>query len=82
MTKKIETADELSEFLDVNFARIVEEAGKLSPELDPVMRAGTIAGFLIKTGIALAAKNGAPEAVMRRAVDNMISEAFEALSRD
>jgi hypothetical protein len=36
---------DLHEYLDTNFARVIENAKKLTPDMDKVVRAGTIAGF-------------------------------------
>ena len=57
-------ATELEDYLDREFAAVIEKALEQFSELDPIVRSGTIAGFLIKTGMAIAAKHGAP----RRAV--------------
>jgi hypothetical protein len=67
---------DLHEYLDTHFTRVIENAKKLTPEMDEVARAGTIAGFLMKTGIKLAAKHGAPRGIVEASLLQTVSEYY------
>jgi hypothetical protein len=69
---------DLHEYLDANFARVIENAKKLTPGMDEVLRAGTIAGFLMKTGIKLAAKHGAPRETVEQSLLETVAEFYES----
>jgi len=71
---------DLHEYLDVNFTRVVDNVKKLTPGMDERVRAGYISGFLIKTGIKLAAKHGAPRDVVESALANIVEDNYEPLS--
>jgi hypothetical protein len=66
----------LHEYLDTSFARVIENAKKLTPGMDEVMRAGAIAGFLMKTGIKLAHKHGAPRETIETALLETVAEFY------
>ena len=68
--------DQLHAWLDENFAGVVEEAERLTPGMDDVERAGTIAGMLMKTAIALAAKHGAPREIIERSIAETIEDCY------
>jgi hypothetical protein len=63
----------LEEFLDVNLTKVIDEARK-THGADQIRFAGTVSGFLIKTGIALAARNGAPRPVLEEALARAVQD--------
>ncbi len=67
---------DLHEYLDVNFTRVIENAKKFTPDMDELTRAGTIAGFLMKTGIKLAAKHGAPRDVIETSLRETVEDYY------
>jgi len=69
---------EIEAFLDEGVTRVVEELKAKATEdgTDGVVLQGAIAGFLIKTGLALAAHGGCPRRVMEAAVSASIAEAY------
>jgi hypothetical protein len=68
---------DLHEYLDVNFARVIENAKKLTPEMDERTRAGAIAGFLMKTGVKLAHAHGAPRDIVETSLLETVAEYYE-----
>lgn len=66
----------LHEYLDENFTRVIQNAKKLTPDMDKVLRAGTIAGFLMKTGIKLAAEHGAPRETVETSLLETVAEYY------
>jgi hypothetical protein len=69
------TTDELNNILDIRLAAVVAELKEKSG-LDPMSFSGTVVGFLIKTGIHLAAKEGCPNSTLRSNVNQVIKEAY------
>jgi hypothetical protein len=67
---------QLHTWLDDKFADVVLEAKKLTPDMDPIERAGTIAGMLMKTAIALAAKHGAPREIIEQSIAETLEENY------
>lgn len=67
---------QLHVWLDEKFEGVVLEAKKLTPDMDPVERAGTIAGMLMKTAIALAAKHGAPREIIEQSIAQTLEENY------
>ena len=74
------TPEQLCEYLDIESARIVEEA-KTKAGLDTVTFAGTVTGFLLKTAFALAAKHGMPRSVLESQIGGMIRSAWVNAAR-
>ncbi|HYX21794.1 MAG TPA: hypothetical protein VFA98_13190 [Thermoanaerobaculia bacterium] len=68
--------EQLNAWVDDKFAEVVLEAKRLTPDMDPVERAGTIAGMLMKTAIALAAKHGAPREIIEQSIAETIEENY------
>lgn len=68
--------EQLNAWVDDKFAEVVLEAKRLTPDMDPVERAGTIAGMLMKTAIALAAKHGAPREIIELSIAETIEENY------
>ncbi len=68
---------DLHEYLDVNFARVVENAKKLTPGMDEITRAGLIAGFMTKSGIKLAHKHGAPRDIIETSLLETVAEYYD-----
>lgn len=66
----------MHEYLDENFTRVIQNAKKLTPDMDKVLRAGTIAGFLMKTGIKLAAEHGAPRETVETSLLETVAEYY------
>lgn len=66
----------LHAYLDENFTRVIQNAKKLTPDMDRVTRAGTIAGFLMKTGIKLAAEHGAPRETVETSLLETVAEYY------
>ncbi len=75
MTEAFTTPEELCEFLDIEFARVIEQA-KTRADFGRTEFAGSAAGMIIKTGLQLAADHGAPERVMRDMTAGAIGEAY------
>ncbi len=71
----MKTADELCEYLDIEFSRVVDEATRQTSGMDATMRAATISGFLIKTGIKLSVKH-VPQDVAEMAVLEVVREQY------
>jgi len=71
------TTKELNDLLDERIAAVVEDLRKTA-NMTPVEFNGTVAGFLIKTGIHIAAANGCPNAILRNQVNATIKEAYRA----
>jgi hypothetical protein len=69
------TVDELQEYLDIELSRVVD-AAKARAGLDAVTFSGTVSGFLIKTGLALAVHGGAPRNVVENAMSASIADAY------
>jgi hypothetical protein len=69
------TADELQDHLDAELSRVIEEARRRA-DLDALTFAGTVSGFLLKTGLALAAKHNAPRSVVEGQMGAMIADAY------
>lgn len=69
---------DLHRYLDENFTRVIENAKKLTPGMDKVMRAGTVAGFLTKTGIKLAHKHGAPRDIIEASLLQTVAEYYDS----
>lgn len=67
----------LHAYLDEHFTRVIQNAKKLTPDMDKVSRAGTIAGFLMKTGIKLAAEHGAPRETVETSLLETVAEYYE-----
>ena len=67
---------DLHNYLDEHFTRVVENAKKLTPGMDEIARAGMIAGFLMKTGIKLAAKHGAPRETVETSLLETVAEYY------
>jgi hypothetical protein len=67
---------DLHRYLDENFTRVIENAKKLTPGMDEVTRAGFIAGFLMKTGIKLAHKHGAPRDIIETSLLETVAEYY------
>lgn len=67
---------DLHKYLDENFARVIQNAKKLTPGMDEISRAGTIAGFLMKTGIKLAAEHGAPRETVETSLLETVAEYY------
>lgn len=67
---------QLHVWLDEKFESAVLEAKRLTPDMDPVERAGTIAGMLMKTAIALAAKHGAPREIIEQSITQTLEENY------
>ena len=70
------TLEELQLHLDVEFAQVIERVKTLASDMDAVTLSGSIAGFLIKTGIALAVNGGAPRSAVSVAIDDALNELY------
>lgn len=53
------STDDLQEHLDIELAQVVEDTRRRAG-MDAVTFSGTVSGFLLRNGLALAAKHGAP----------------------
>lgn len=69
-------ATELEEYLDREFAAIIDKAQVQFVAVHPVVRSGTIAGFLIKTGLLIAVKHGAPRRAVVAGFQDALREAY------
>jgi len=70
------TREELLALADALFADVVEQLKELTPNMNDVERAGSIAGILIASGVALAAAHGAPRDVVELALREKIQDAY------
>lgn len=72
----MKTPTELHEYLDVHFAAVIDKAVSLTIHMDPKVRAGSIAGFLIKTGVGVAVRGGCPKGTLLAAFTLAIDELY------
>jgi len=72
------TQKEIEEYLDINMSAVVDglKAKAKADGTDPLTLSGAITGFLMKTGLALAASGGCPKHVMKKAMEASIEEAY------
>jgi hypothetical protein len=64
----------LQEELDIRFTEVIEELKKFFG--DSLEFRGGVAGFLIKTGIYLAAIGGCPNEILRKQINEIVKEAY------
>lgn len=69
------STDDLQEHLDIELAQVVEDARRRA-SMESVTFSGTVSGFLLRTGLALAAKHGAPRSVVEVQLSHMIQETW------
>ena len=69
------STDNLQEHLDIELAQVVEDARRRA-SMDGVTFTGTVSGLLLRTGLALAAKHGAPRSVVEVQLSHLIQETW------
>jgi hypothetical protein len=74
------TGPELHDLLDVELSRVVREARRRAQPMTPIDFAGYVSGFLIKTGIKIAHKHGAPRSAIEDSVSTTIASFWEQAS--
>jgi len=67
---------ELHNELDIRFSEIIEHIRKTT-RLSHVVFSGAVSGFLIKTGIYLAANGGCPDTVLLIQLNKVVKEAYK-----
>ncbi|VVB55163.1 Uncharacterised protein [uncultured archaeon] len=67
---------ELNDLLDIKVAAAITECKEAYGEGDSITFKGSVAGFLIKTGIYLAAEGGCPNKILRNQLNEAIKEAY------
>ena len=70
------TPGELHDLLDSRMAKVILDTKEEAGDMDAVRFSGTVSGFLIKTGIHLAAVGGCPNDVLRTQVSVIIKDAY------
>lgn len=70
------TTTELHDYLDEQIAKIIKRAVALAANLDPATRTGTIATFLMKTGMVLASKGGMPRDALEAGLATGLDELY------
>lgn len=70
------TISKLQNELDIKFSAVVNELKKTS-KLNPIDFAGTVAGFLIITGIYMAVKGGCPRKILQNQLNQNIEDAYK-----
>lgn len=68
---------EIEEYLDIHMTEIISNLKAKAEGTDPLTLSGTITGFLMKTGLKLAAHGGCPRHVMEKAMADSIREAYK-----
>jgi len=70
------TPAELSEELDKRLTPVIERLRSENPGMDNVMFSGTVTGYLLKTGVALAVNGGCPRKILLKSLQGIIEEAY------
>jgi hypothetical protein len=67
---------ELHDFLDVEFARVVDRARQGASDMDPIAFSGIASGLLVKTAIRVAAREGCPRAALENVIARAVREHY------
>jgi hypothetical protein len=72
------TISDLQEYIDDELALLVDKTKAEYGNLDDRTRIGTIAGFMLRNAIEIAAKHGAPRETIERSIAEYVTKAYES----
>lgn len=70
------TGPEICDKLDEKLGPIIERLREENPGIDHIAFSGAIAGYLLKTGVALAVKGGCPMRTLLKSMEDIIRTGY------
>ena len=76
-SSRVMTPKEIEEYLDIHLFKVITNLKQEAEGTNPTDLAGAITGFLLNSGVALAASGGCPKHVLEAAMVEAIRKAYK-----